>query len=174
MKPKMGDLIVGTSLIVLGLALLGNVLGYWENVVSVVAWTAVGMLGGSIAVRGWSMHSSLRMFTGAFLLLAGFHAAMWAAGVLEPNGEEAIASVLLWFGLSFLFVWLSAPHKLDILVFAILFSGPGVGYYLWWWDVVRMSTIRNVAEDGWPALVILAGAGVVMRSLWGRKRLPES
>jgi len=174
MRPHASDLVIGISLIVVGVSLLGSVLGIWEGVVDVVAWSAVGVLGASVAARGWKMRSSARLFAGAFLFLAGCHAALWTSGVLQPNGEEAIASVCLWVGLSFFFVWLAAPHKLDILVPAALFVGPGIGYYIWWWDLARLSAIRDFAEDGWPALVILAGAGGVGRALWGRKRLPES
>jgi hypothetical protein len=84
---------------------------------------------------------------------------------MVPTIEETLAAGMLWIGLAFAFLWLSAPRKLDLLVPAILFAGPGVGYYLWWYEVVRLEAMVRWVDAGWPLLLVLLGAGIMLRSL---------
>ena len=128
-------------------------------------WCILGVIGAILVVRGWRVRSTLLLFSGAFLLIAGVHTALWSFGVLEPRVEELAAAVLLWVGFASLFVWLPTPYKVDLLIPVVLFGGCGLAYYLWWWDVFRVSELRDVFANGWPMFIILLGAGILLRSL---------
>ncbi len=129
------------------------------------AWLALGIAGVILIGRGWKDSSSILLFVGGFLFTAGVHTALWSFGVLELRPEELLPAIFLWIGLAMVFVWLPAPYKIDLLVPAVLFGGCGVGYYLWWWDVMRMSDLKELYGNGWPVLVILLGAGILLRSM---------
>lgn len=158
------EIVFGTSLVLMGGLLLAQALGIDMAWTRIATWVTVALLGGSVALSGWIRKSSFKKFLGAVLVVGGSHAALWSAQLFAPLPEEMIASVMIWIGLGFAFVWCSAPYKLDLLVPTVLFLGPGVGYYLWWYDLVRAATLRAIASNGWPVLIVLLGAGILVRT----------
>ena len=168
MSPKAlrTDRTVGIVMVLAGVALLlyaVDVLSF--DILSGSVWLALGTAGLIIAINGWKDRSTILLFLGGFLLVAGVHTALWSLGVLEARLEELLPALLLWIGLASLLVWLPTPYKVDLLVPAVLFGGAGLGYYLWWWDIMRMSELRDVYANGWPVLLILLGGGIVFRSI---------
>lgn len=158
------DIVSGAFIVAAGLALMFRALDLLPDLMLTTAWGSASVLCGVHAVMGLVSNSGGKKFWGALGFVAAGHLALWSAGIMEPTIEETIASASLWVGLAFAFVWLSQPYKLDVLAAAALFCGPGVGYYLWWHEVVDLRSLERWAGDGWPALIILAGAGMVLRA----------
>ena len=165
MKRSISDMASGVLLIFIGLVLFLRVVGVAPQTMETLAWMLGSVLAGLQAALGFIRHSTAKKFWGSLGCVAAAHLAVWTSGLMEPTIEETMGAGLLWVGLAFTFVWLSAPHKLDLLVPAILFSGPGVGYYLWWYDLVRLESLKQLFDSGWPVLVVLLGAGILLRSL---------
>jgi hypothetical protein len=137
-------------------------------------WAVLGVTGLVVAVNGWRSQSSFLLFLGGFLLVAGTHTALWSFGVLETTLEGILPAILLWIGLASLFVWLPTPYKIDLLIPALLFGGSGLGYYLWWWDIFRLSELKDLYADSWPLFLILLGGGILLRSLKRTRRKTSS
>ncbi len=159
------DVISGVLLTAVGVLLFFRALGFAPDILLTSALVLVATLAAIFAVTGLLERKRGREFWGAFGCVAGAHLALWSSGVMVPTGEEIFAAGLLWFGLAFAFLWLSTPHKIDLLVPALLFGGPGVGYYLWWFEVARLRDMEHVIENGWPVLLVLLGGGILLRSL---------
>jgi hypothetical protein len=160
------DVVSGALIVIAGSALMLRAIGVHHDLMATIALASASLLCGVHAIAGLVTGSARRKFWGALGCVAAAQLAMWNAGILEPTLEESIASALLWIGLAFLFVWLSQPYKLDVLAVAVLFSGPGVGYYLWWHELVDLHSLALWAGRGWPAVVILAGAGIILRAFF--------
>jgi len=159
------DLTVGVLLVAAGLGLFLYAIDVIPfAVLSGSVWLALGIAGLVVVLNGWKDDSSILLFIGGLLLVAGIHTALWSYGILEAHHEEILPAILLWIGLASLFVWLPAPYKIDLLVPALLFGGCGLGYYLWWWDVIRMSDLKYAYGHAWPLLLILLGGGILFRS----------
>ncbi|MEK6650703.1 MAG: hypothetical protein AABY75_06990 [Bacteroidota bacterium] len=165
MSRRTTDIVSGILLASIGVLLSIRAAGVAPETMATVAWSLASILAGIHAFSGLVAGNTGRKFWGAFGCVAAAHSAVWSSGLMVPALEETIASGFLWVGLAFAFLWLSAPYKLDLLAPAIVFCGPGVGYYLWWYDVVRLESLERWAGDGWPFLLVLLGAGVLLRSL---------
>jgi hypothetical protein len=160
------DIVSGSLIGAAGVALVFRAVGLQPELMSTTAWCCASSLCGVHAVAGLISGSTMRKFWGALGFVAAGHLALWSADILVPTLEESIASASLWVGLAFAFVWLSQPYKLDVLAAAALFGGPGVGYYLWWHEVVDLRSLEQWAGQGWPAIIILAGAGLILRAFF--------
>ena len=165
MNGRTTDAVSGILLALIGVALSFRAANVAPDTMATGAWSLASVLAGVHAVTGLVAGKMGRKFWGAFGCVGAAHAAVWSSGLMVPTLEETIAAGFLWVGLAFAFLWLSAPYKLDLLAPALLFCGPGVGYYLWWYDVVRLESLERWAGDGWPLLLVLLGAGVLLRSL---------
>lgn len=159
------DVITGALLTTIGILLFFRALGFAPDILLTSALVLVATLAAIFAVTGLLERRRGREFWGAFGFVAGAHLALWSAGVMVPTGEEMFAAGFLWVGLAFAFLWLSTPYKIDLLVPAFLFGGPGVGYYLWWFEIVRLRDLEQAIESGWPLLLVLLGGGILLRSL---------
>ena len=160
------DRTVGILLILVGVALFLYAIDVVPfDILSGSVWLGLGTAGFVIALNGWKQRASILLFVGGFLFVAGLHTALWSFGVLEARIEELLPAFFLWIGLASVFVWLPTPYKIDLLIPAFLFGGSGLGYYLWWWDVMRVSDLTDMYANGWPVLLILLGVGILLRSL---------
>ncbi len=159
------DIMSGGLIVAAGLALLLNALDVRPEAMVTVAWGCASLLSGLHAVSGLIAGSNRKKFWGALGFVAAGQLALWNAGILTPTLEESFAAASLWVGLAFTFVWLSQPYKLDVLAAALLFAGPGVGYYLWWHELVDLRSLERWAGSGWPALIILVGIGLILRAV---------
>jgi hypothetical protein len=146
------------------MALVFRAVDLQPELMATIAWCSASLLCGVHAVAGLIAGSTMRKFWGALGFVAAGQLALWNADILVPTLEESIASASLWLGLAFAFVWLSQPYKLDVLAAAVLFGGPGVGYYLWWHELVDLDSLEQWAGNGWPAIIILAGTGLILRA----------
>ncbi|MCU0452670.1 MAG: hypothetical protein MUE68_03360 [Bacteroidetes bacterium] len=160
------DIVSGGLIVSAGLALFLRALDVQPEAMVTVAWSCASVLCGIHAVIGLIAGSNGRKFWGALGFVAAGQLALWSADILTPTLEESIAAASLWVGLAFAFVWLSQPYKLDVLAVAVLFGGPGVGYYLWWHELVDLRLLERWAGSGWPAIIILAGAGLILRAFF--------
>jgi hypothetical protein len=159
------DIVSGILLTLIGAVLTLRATGISPDATATIAWSLTSILAGLHAVTGLVEGSTARKFWGAIGCVGAAHAAVWNSGLMIPTVEESVAALFLWIGLAFTFLWLSAPYKVDLLAPAILFCGPGVGYYLWWYDIARLESMTRWADEGWPILLVLLGAGVLLRSV---------
>lgn len=160
------DRLFGTILVLVGLGLFLNAVDVIRfETIETGVWIALSTCGLLLMIRGWKRKGSAVLFIGAFFFVAGIHAVLWTLGVLDVDGEGAVAAFFLWLGLASVFMWLPTPHKLDLLIPAFLFGGAGLGYYLWWYDLYRWREIQDAYESGWPVFLILLGGGIVFRSI---------
>lgn len=160
------DVVSGSLIAAAGVALVFRAIDLRPELMATVAWSCASLLCGVHAIAGLVAGSTMRKFWGALGFVAAGQLALWSADILVPTLEESIASASLWVGLAFAFVWLSQPYKLDVLAAAVLFGGPGVGYYLWWHELVDLRSLEQWAGNGWPAIIILAGAGLILRAFF--------
>ncbi|MBI3004697.1 MAG: hypothetical protein HYY49_04695 [Ignavibacteriales bacterium] len=162
-RRELSVLLLGILLIVFGLALFLDRLDILAFRSARFIWTLVAVSGGVLLTSAFVQKKRRNLFWGNVLLFFGGCIALYHWHVI-PRGDFYVLPLLsAVLGLSFFTSYLFNPRNILLLLPAVVLTGFGVVFYLWWWEYIDWFDFRFYARTYWPLLLVALGLAIALK-----------
>jgi len=155
--------IVGIFLILFGIGLLLRKLHVFQHQWTTILWLCLGVAGLLVVIQAFIIRRRGVVFWGSLLFFSSIAVLVHRFAVLQTVPWDLPATISLAVGFSFLMVFLYDPRSVGTLIPVLFFSGYGILYYLWWWDIIDWFDVKYYIFTYWPVLIILWGLSLILR-----------
>jgi hypothetical protein len=162
-KRSKGFSMFGIFLILLGAGLILSKLNLLHYTWGIILWVCLCIAGLAATIQAFITRRRGVVFWGSFLFFSSIAMLVHRIEFLNFAPWDIPATFSLALGISFLVLFFYEPRRFGVLVPVLLFSGYGVLYYLWWWDVIDWFEMKHYVHIFWPILIILWGISLIFR-----------
>lgn len=153
----------GIALILLGTGLLLDRLGYlnfgWDKIFSV----GLMLFGAGLTWRAFMFDERGKVFFATMSFLFGLLLFLTSTHLVIDSPALVLPSVLLIIGFSFIMIFVLDTHEWGVLIPGIILTALGGTFMLSRLGYVQVREIIDAGEIYWPLLLILIGAGMLLR-----------
>ncbi|HWP82809.1 MAG TPA: hypothetical protein VNN76_09150 [Bacteroidota bacterium] len=155
--------IIGVGLIILGGVLLLNTLGVayfsWKR----IFWLFGLIAGGGFVVQGFARGHRGKIFWGSLLFFVSLYYNLWHWWIIDRDYLLWLPSMSIAFGLSYLVLFAYEPKNVTELIPASIFIGMGMIGILWWWEYLEWFEVEDALRTYWPLVLVAIGLALMFR-----------